>query len=111
MKRLVVSAHARADLFELWEYLAERDGIASADLMVARIYDGLARLRTTPHIGKPREELAPKVRSWNVPPYLVLYRAERAALMLVRVVHGSRDLHRLALSADANDACAANDPE
>lgn len=102
MKRLIIAAHARTDLFEIWEFLAQRDGPAAADLMTARIYDALARLRTTSQIGRPRPELAPRLRSWNVPPYLLLYQADRTSLSLVRVVHGSRDLNRLMLTSDAD---------
>lgn len=46
-------------------------------------------------LGHRRDELRPGLRSVNVHPYLLFYRAVPGGIELVRVVHGARDLRRI----------------
>src|ERR1022692_1991570 len=72
----VVTPEARADLIEIWNYIAE-DSVDGADKVLARIYDAFARLYQTPEMGHHREDLAdPRHRFWTVYSYVIAYRWE-----------------------------------
>jgi len=49
-RRFVLTPEARADLIEIWNYIAE-DSIDGADQVLARLYDALTRLGQTPGMG------------------------------------------------------------
>jgi toxin ParE1/3/4 len=89
------SRQAESDLDDLWLWLAQNASIAAAERMTARIEAGEDRLGDHPEIGQARPDLAPGMRHWPVPPFLILYRIDDAALTVVRVVHGARDLPSL----------------
>jgi plasmid stabilization system protein ParE len=55
--RFVLTPEARADLIEIWNYIAE-DSIDNADKALARLYDAFTRLGRTPGLGHHREDLA-----------------------------------------------------
>ena len=64
----VVTPEARADLIEIWNYIAE-DSVDGADKVLARIYDAFARLGQTPGMGHHREDLAdPRTASGRFTP-------------------------------------------
>ena len=50
--RFVVTPEARADLLDIWNYIAE-DSIESADRVLARLYDAFTRLAEAPGMGHP----------------------------------------------------------
>jgi toxin ParE1/3/4 len=82
---------AHDDLLEIWLYIA-RDTVTAADRLLDRIESRCARLADFPEIGPTREDIGRGVRVLTVGNYLVLYRASRDRVDIVRVVHGARDL-------------------
>jgi toxin ParE1/3/4 len=86
-----ITEQAEADLDEAWDYLAQRNE-AAAD----RLLDGIlerARLHAQlPLMGRPREDLAPGLRSFVVSPYVVFYRPAGDTIEVIRVLHGARDV-------------------
>ena len=54
-RRFVLTPEARADLIEIWNYIAE-DSIDGADQVLARLYDAFTRLGRTPGMGHHRED-------------------------------------------------------
>lgn len=91
-RRFVLTPEARADLIEIWNYIAE-DNIDGADQVLARLYDALARLGQTPGMGHHREDLADRRhRFWTVYSYVVAYRWETTPIQIIAVVHGARQL-------------------
>jgi plasmid stabilization system protein ParE len=91
-RRFVLTPEARADLIEIWNYIAE-DSIDNADQVLARLYDAFARLGQTPGMGHHRKELADsRHRFWTVYSYVVAYRSETTPIQIVAVVHGARQL-------------------
>jgi antitoxin ParD1/3/4/toxin ParE1/3/4 len=49
-----------------------------------------------PLLGHLREDLADEpLRFWPVYSYLIIYRAEKRPIQVVRVLHGARDVKRL----------------
>lgn len=56
------------------------------------IYDAEDRLAMFPHLGPARPDLTPDLRLWPVGDYLIFYRIEPERLVIVRILHGARDL-------------------
>ena len=69
------SPRARADILEIWSYIAERNP-AAAD----RVLDAIERIcgviAAHPLIGRERPELVPGMRSFVVMSWVVFYRVE-----------------------------------
>lgn len=86
---------AEADLAEIWEYIA-RDSPENADSFVSRIFQTCQEsLAPSPHLGRPREELSPGLRSLNFEDYIIFYRPIENGVEVVRVLHGRRDIEAL----------------
>ena len=45
-----------------------------------------------PEIGRPREDLAARLRSFPVGSYIIFYRPMEYGVEIARVLHGARDL-------------------
>jgi plasmid stabilization system protein ParE len=91
-RRFVLTPEARADLIEIWNYIAE-DSIDAADQAVARLDEAFRHLAQTPGIGHHREDLADsRHRFWTVYSYVIAYRWETKPLQIIAVVHGARQL-------------------
>jgi len=85
---------ARADLHEIWDYIAE-DAIEAAARFVALVEGKCALLAGSPDIGRARDELAPGLRSFPVGKYVIFYRRAKGGLEIVRVLSGWRDIPAL----------------
>jgi toxin ParE1/3/4 len=85
---------AEDDLDGIWLHIAA-DSPQAADRLIDRIEAAEQRLLEFPGLGRERPELLEGVRSWPVGPYLILYRVDRPRLVIIRVVHGARDLDSL----------------
>ena len=48
-----------------------------------------------PMIGEPREEVRPHLRSFSVGNYVIYYQIVGNRVVIVRVLHGARDLGKL----------------
>jgi toxin ParE1/3/4 len=90
-----LAPEAEADLDELWYYVASNSSIEVADRLVDSLTTRFFLLGTHPRAGRKRDDLLPGIRGFPVGDYLVLYRIERADVVIVRVVRGSRDLEAL----------------
>ncbi len=91
MARVTRRPEAKADIFDIWEYIAE-DSIGEADRWMERLEETLALWATQPMMGRARDELAPRVRSFAFGRYTVIFEAVTGGIDVVRVVHGSRDI-------------------
>ncbi len=89
---------AKADIFDIWSYIAEENQNA-ADRVEQAIYDACAFLADGPLRGHPRPDLTVRpVRFWTLtryPNYTVVYRPETAPLQIVAVLHGKRNIQRI----------------
>jgi toxin ParE1/3/4 len=87
---------AEDDLTELVAYISA-DQPAAADLVLARIEKGLARLMKHPHLGRiPKEDDLARLgyRYIVVDDYLIFYTVEGEAIYVHRILHGARDYLR-----------------
>lgn len=94
MAEILKTPAARADLVEIWSFIANDDP-DSADQFLDHIEEVLHRLSSNPGIGRRRESLGPNIRSLPVGNYVVYYQPmpdAESTIRLVRVLHGARDI-------------------
>ena len=98
MAGYILTPLARADIFEIWSYLA---GFSdnTADSVEQAVYDACLFIAKGPMFGHSRSELTTRsLRFWTLtryPNYTVVYRPETVPLQVVAVLHGRRDLRRV----------------
>jgi toxin ParE1/3/4 len=86
---------AEQDLIDIWLWIAA-DNPPAADRLLDRIDATCGRLADNPRMGPARPDIAPDARSFVVGRYLVLYRLVDDGIEIVRVLHGARDVPRVA---------------
>ncbi len=98
MSTYALTPLARADIFEIWSYIAGESENA-ADRVEQAIYDACAFVAESPRRGHSRPDLTIRsLRFWTLsryPNYTVVYRPETAPLQVVAVLHGKRNIRRL----------------
>jgi toxin ParE1/3/4 len=82
---------AAADLETSLDYIAQHSPRGAARLL-AEIRRRLDLLATQPFSGPPRDDIAPGLRCLVVEQYCCFYRVEPHELLVVRIIHGKRDL-------------------
>jgi toxin ParE1/3/4 len=92
MKKVVLSAPARADLREIAAYTRERWGERQARAYLAEFKARFTALAALPELGRPRNDLAVGLRSILVGRHLVFYRRSAARITVSRVLHSSTDI-------------------
>jgi plasmid stabilization system protein ParE len=89
---------ARADIFEIWTYIASHSEDA-ADRVERAIYDACEFVAESPLRGHSRRDLTPRsLRFWTLtryPNYSIVYRPETAPVQIVAVMHGERNIRRI----------------
>ncbi|HET9535820.1 MAG TPA: type II toxin-antitoxin system RelE/ParE family toxin [Mesorhizobium sp.] len=90
-RRIRVRPRARADMLEIWKYIADENE-AAAEKVLGRINDVFVLLVSQPEAGRCRPELSETVRSFPVGNYIVFYEVRDASLDIVRVLSGYRDI-------------------
>lgn len=97
--RVLRSRAAKADLFELWCYIAAQDENA-ADRWVERIDAAIARLSAFPGLGSSRPELPEGILGFSLNPYLILYAQDelQRQVDIIRIIDARRDLASLFLT-------------
>ena len=91
MNQCRVSPEARADLDEIWRYIAQ-DHPEAADKYIRAITSRFPTLALTPLMGRERPELSPGLRSFVVGHHVIFYRLFEDRLEIVRLLDGVRDL-------------------
>ena len=99
MAQAFISPRAKADLVEIWDYIAE-DSEARADAFVSKIHEKFLTLTGRSGIGRARDELGKNIRSLPVGQYIIFYRSLAEGIEVVRVLHGSRDLDTIFSGSD-----------
>lgn len=97
MSDYVLAPVAREDLLTIWNYYASELGdIDLADRIRDEIFAGIAAVARTPGLGHLRKDLAhERLRFWLVRKYLIIYRADKKPLEVVRVLHSGRDVQAI----------------
>jgi toxin ParE1/3/4 len=92
--RVRLSRPAERDLLDIGRYIA-RDNPDAADRFLELITEKLEMLARSPEIGRHREEVAPRLRSFPVGRYVIFYRIAEQGIEVARVVSAYRDLGTL----------------
>jgi toxin ParE1/3/4 len=97
--RVLRSSAAKADLFEIWCYIAGHDEDA-ADGWLAKFDAAIARLSAFPGMGSSRPELPEGILAFSVRPFLILYTKDEAKqkVVIIRVIDARRDFTSLFLT-------------
>ena len=90
MKQYRVAGAARTDLDEIWFYIAQ-DNVGAADKFIHAIVSRFPKLAAMPQLGRRREELSSRLRSFPVGRYVIFYRPMENGIEIARVLHGARD--------------------
>jgi toxin ParE1/3/4 len=92
-----VARRARADLDDIWYYVANESGsIEIANRLIDSITSRFFLLAVHPHLGRSRDDdFGPGSRSFPVGEYVIVYGVENEDVLILRVAHGSRDIEAL----------------
>lgn len=82
---------ARADLDDIWEYVAA-DNLDAADRVIAEILAAIRALVSFPSQGHHRPDLTSQpLRFIHLHDYLIAYASDQNPLWIVAVLHGRRN--------------------
>jgi len=92
-----VAPQASADLDDIWYYVAKESGsIEIADQLIDSITERFFLLAGHPYLGRRRDDdLGISLRSFPVGEYVIVYLVEDKDVLILRVVHGRRDMEEL----------------
>ncbi len=89
---------AKADIFNIWSYIAG-DSCDAADRVEEAIFEACESATRSPLGGHSRPDLTSRnLRFWTLsryPNYSIVYRPETSPLQIVAVMHGKRNLQRV----------------
>lgn len=91
MSRYVLTATCRHDIAEIWDYLAA-DNPDAADRILNDLHARFRLLAKQPGIGARYPELGESIRFTVVSRYVILYQRDDESVLVLRVLHGSRDI-------------------
>jgi len=98
MSVYALTPQAKADLFDIWRYIAE-DNEDAADLVEQAIYNACEFIAEAPRRGHSRPDLTNRsLRFWTLtryPNYTVVYRPDTVPIQVVAVLHGKRNIRHI----------------
>ena len=94
MSKILRKPQAEADLIEIWIYIA-KDSPTRADKVLDEIDEKSQKLAKSPFIGKARDELGVRIRSFPIGNYVLFYQPIENGIEIIRVLHGARDIDAL----------------
>jgi toxin ParE1/3/4 len=94
MARVRLTSPAQTDLNSIWLHIA-KDSIAAADRVIDRIYDAAETFASHPNAGTPADRFKVGLRCFAVGRIVVFYEPTEDGLLVIRVLHGARNLDDL----------------
>ena len=91
MSAVARTSRAELDLIEIGVRIAADDAVA-ADRWLELVDQKCRLLSTMPDMGRDRSDLAPNLRSLPVGDYIIFYRPADDGIIVIRVIHGARDI-------------------
>ena len=102
MAVIVLQPRAKADLSDIWQFIAE-DSDDQADAFIDLIDQKFQLLAQQSGLGRRREELAEGLRSFPVGRYVISYLPVPGGVQIVRGLHGARDIEAAFTKPDADE--------
>ena len=94
--KVVFDTAAQADIFALYEYIAEAAGLKRAGIYVDRIHAACMALSTFPERGTRRDDLSPGVRTIGFERRATIaFRVEAEIVTILGVFYGGRDFETI----------------
>ena len=91
-----LTAAARLDVLQIWNYSAELASVDVADAILSDLESAMMRLAERPGIGHRREDITRRdLRFFLVHRYFIIYRPKTVPLRIVRVLHASQNLKKI----------------
>ncbi|MFZ0419313.1 MAG: type II toxin-antitoxin system RelE/ParE family toxin [Candidatus Sulfotelmatobacter sp.] len=98
MSEYALTPLAKADIFQIWSYIAA-DSEEAANRVEQAIYEACVFVAESPMRGHSRTDLTTRsLRFWTLtryPNYTVVYRLDTSPLQVVAVLHGKRNVRRI----------------
>jgi toxin ParE1/3/4 len=91
MPRVTRRPLAAADIFEVWDYIAD-GSFEAADRWVDQLDAKFQLLATQPMMGRARDELEQGLRSFPFGRYVIFYMPSDDGIDVVRVLHSARGI-------------------
>lgn len=89
MARIIRTRQARADVLDIWEYIAA-DNTAAADKLLLRLDEVVRLLAKQPEQGSPQDKYRDGLRCMPVGNYLIFYDQIPDAIRILRILHCAR---------------------
>ena len=93
-RNLLITPIAEADLSGIWAYIAV-DSPKAATAFIEQIQAKFSPLLEFPGMGAPRDQIVQGLRAAPYKNYVIYYTHSDAAVTIIRVVHGARDVGAL----------------
>lgn len=97
---VIICKLAREDMVEIWEYVAAHTTDEKATDFLGKIKEKMVLLSGMSGIGSMRDELSDGLRSYTFGKHLIFYREIDDGIVIVRVLHGARDLPAMSFQLD-----------
>jgi len=94
MSRYRVAPEARADLDEVYDYVA-KESLSAADELIETFQERFRLLATQPLMGQARPELGRSLHSFTVGNYVIFYRPAEGGIEVAKIIHSARDIEAL----------------
>jgi toxin ParE1/3/4 len=88
-----LTRRARRDVLRIWQHIA-KDNEAAADRFIDLLTRHFRLMGGMPYVGRQRDEIRSRYRSFSVGEYLIFYRITPIGVHIMHVVHGRMDLGR-----------------
>ncbi|MCC6797427.1 MAG: type II toxin-antitoxin system RelE/ParE family toxin [Candidatus Hydrogenedentes bacterium] len=93
MKKLRFSRKAGRDLKVIYKYIAQ-DNVTAADRVLEEIQQACGHILELPKLGRARPDAGQNLRYFPVSDYNIFYQIKGSSVIIVRVIHGKRDIRR-----------------
>jgi toxin ParE1/3/4 len=108
MKSYELSEEAQLDLFDAFDFIADRN-LNAAIAWHKAMLDTFEHLAAWPRTGRLRDDIAPaSIRFWIVGEYVILYEPESDPVRIISIFHGARDVQHI-LAVKYNQPISENE--
>jgi toxin ParE1/3/4 len=90
--RIVITESARDDLNDIGEFIRVSAGNLTSERFIERIIEKIQTLSFAPQRTPMRQDLRAELRVIHLEKYLVFYRIAENTVLILRVVHGARNI-------------------
>lgn len=94
MPTVIIRPAADVDLLLIWDFIA-RDNPNAADNYLRWLSEKFDLLASQPLMGRSRDELGPKLRSFPAGRHLIFYQPQEDGVAVERVLEGRQDVESI----------------